>query len=107
MTEMESYWEEREFTLRKISVPKPDTYTHTIRLEGEELKAFSDCMTQSHAVKIKPRARNFTLWTAKGAALHIKITDSPKAWAIYHDMVKVYFGETSPLHHSKWYSQTV
>ena len=70
---------------------------HFVKLEGDDLKAFRDCMSETHSVGPKPRARNFTLWTAKGAITHVKITDSPKAWAIYHDMVAVYFGEKPSL----------
>ncbi|MDB4278753.1 ORF6N domain-containing protein [Deltaproteobacteria bacterium] len=70
---------------------------HYIKLTGEELRAFSLSIADSDLQNIGSKARSFVLWTAKGSIAHVKITDSPKAWSIYHDMVKVYFGESPSL----------
>lgn len=70
---------------------------HFVKLEGDDLKVFRDYISDADIVGPKPRSRHFILWTAKGSILHAKITDSPKAWAIYHDMVAVYFGEKPSL----------
>ena len=70
---------------------------HFTKLKGEELKAFSDYTNDIGVVGPKARSKHFNLWTAKGAINHVNITDSPKAWTIYHDMVEVYFGEKPSL----------
>ena len=70
---------------------------HVIQLKGERLKEFRLYSQDMGIQNISPKTRKFNLWTAKGAINHVKITDSPKAWAIYHDMVDVYFGEKPPL----------
>lgn len=72
------------------------------RLEGAELKAFrANLYTESFGAQIVgPMVRVLYLWTGRGALLHAKMLNTPKAWEVHHRLVDIYFlaqsGELPP-----------
>ena len=70
---------------------------HFHKLEGAELKALKDYMTNSHVVQIPKNTRQMILWTERGAARHAKMLDTEQAWEVFEKMEDSYFGQQSVL----------
>lgn len=64
---------------------------HFFALAGDELRAFKNCLTESKSVQIDKRARNFTLWTERGAARHAKMLNSDRAWDVFELLEETFF----------------
>lgn len=67
---------------------------HFFKIEGEELKALKDSISQRDAVGeplIKPKAKSLMLWTERGAARHAKMLDTDKAWEVFGKLEDSYF----------------
>lgn len=64
---------------------------HFFRVEGEELRAFRACVTESNACFIPKSGGVLTLWTARGAARHAKMLDTDKAWDVFELLEENYF----------------
>ena len=64
---------------------------HFFALAGDELRALKNCLTESKSVQIDKRARNFTLWTERGAARHAKMLNSDKAWDVFELLEETFF----------------
>ncbi|ENU80135.1 hypothetical protein F975_01888 [Acinetobacter sp. ANC 3789] len=62
---------------------------HFYKLEGSELKAFKNSVTNCHAVK--KNARIVNLWTERGAARHAKMLDTDQAWEVFEKLEDCYF----------------
>ncbi|MEC6741799.1 ORF6N domain-containing protein [Acinetobacter baumannii] len=62
---------------------------HIYKLEGSELKAFKNSVTNCHAVKKNARVVN--LWTERGAARHAKMLDTDQAWEVFEQLEDCYF----------------
>lgn len=62
---------------------------HFYKLEGFELKAFKNSVTNCHAVK--KNARIVNLWTERGAARHAKMLDTDQAWEVFEQLEDCYF----------------
>ncbi|HEE5436321.1 TPA: ORF6N domain-containing protein [Acinetobacter baumannii] len=62
---------------------------HFYKLEGSELKAFKNSVTNCHAVK--KNARIVNLWTERGAARHAKMLDTDQAWEVFEQLEDCYF----------------
>jgi hypothetical protein len=62
---------------------------HVYKLEGSELKAFKNSVTNCHAVK--KNARIVNLWTERGAARHAKMLDTDQAWEVFEQLEDCYF----------------
>jgi hypothetical protein len=57
---------------------------HYFKLEGLELKAFKNMVTDSHYVP--KRAARLMLWTERGAARHAKMLDTDQAWEVFEQL---------------------
>lgn len=68
---------------------------HFFALAGDELRALKNCLTESKSVQIDKRARNFTLWTERGAARHAKMLNSDKAWDVFELLEETFFRVTA------------
>lgn len=64
---------------------------HFIKLEGEALREFKRCITESDSVKIPVQTRNLLLWTERGAARHAKMLDTDQAWEVFEKLEDCYF----------------
>ncbi|UZW13232.1 ORF6C domain-containing protein [Clostridium pasteurianum] len=64
---------------------------HYFYLEGEELKNFKSCLTNSQSPLISKFTRNLYLWTERGANRHCKILDTDKAWEQFDNLEETYF----------------
>lgn len=64
---------------------------HFFALAGDELRALKNCLTESKSVQIDKRARNFTLWTERGAARHAKMLNSDRAWDVFELLEETFF----------------
>lgn len=62
---------------------------HYFYLEGDDLRTFKDCLTNSPAVD--KHTRNLYLWTERGANRHCKILDTDKAWQQFDNLEDTYF----------------
>lgn len=63
---------------------------HLFRLEGDELKSFRLCVTESHA-QISTKTRFLTLWTERGAMRHAKLLETDRAWEVFEQLEDSYF----------------
>jgi hypothetical protein len=72
---------------RNIERFVPNKHFH--KLEGTELKAFKDNITQSNVVQ--KQAKHLILWTERGAARHAKMLDTDKAWDVFEKLEDCYF----------------
>lgn len=76
---------------------------HFHKLEGAELKAFKDYMTESQVVQVAKNTRQIILWTERGAARHAKMLDTDEAWEVFEKLEDSYFqikgqsGQTFPM----------
>lgn len=64
---------------------------HFHKLEGAELKAFKDYMTESQVVQVAKNTRQIILWTERGAARHAKMLDTDEAWEVFEKLEDSYF----------------
>ena len=62
---------------------------HYFLLQGEELKAFKNLVTDSYLVD--KRTPQLYLWTQRGANRHCKILDTDKAWEQFDNLEETYF----------------
>lgn len=69
---------------------------HFHKLEGADLKALKDYMTDSQVVQISKNTRQMILWTERGAARHAKMLDTEQAWEMFEKLEDSYFGK-APL----------
>ncbi|WP_251962293.1 ORF6N domain-containing protein [Pseudomonas sp. Marseille-Q5299] len=76
---------------------------HFHKLEGAELKAFKDYMTEGQVVQVAKNTRQIILWTERGAARHAKMLDTDEAWEVFEKLEDSYFqikgqsGQTFPM----------
>lgn len=64
---------------------------HFHKLEGAELKAFKNYMTESQVVQVAKNTRQIILWTERGAARHAKMLDTDEAWEVFERLEDSYF----------------
>lgn len=64
---------------------------HFHKLEGAELKAFKNYMTESQVVQVAKNTRQIILWTERGAARHAKMLDTDEAWEVFEKLEDCYF----------------
>lgn len=64
---------------------------HFHKLEGAELKAFKNYMTESQVVQVAKNTRQIILWTERGAARHAKMLDTDEAWEVFEKLEDSYF----------------
>ncbi len=72
---------------------------HYFKLEGTELKAFKNKVTNSDLVDDKvteshlvaKNARHLILWTERGAARHAKMLETEQAWEVFEKLEDFYF----------------
>ena len=69
---------------------------HFFRVEGDELRAFRTCVTESNANILPKSGGVLTLWTARGAARHAKMLDTDKAWDVFELLEENYFSRRPP-----------
>jgi hypothetical protein len=60
-------------------------------LEGSELKAFKNKVTNSDLVA--NRAKHLILWTERGAARHAKMLETDQAWEVFEKLEDCYFSQ--------------
>lgn len=66
---------------------------HYYLLEGQKLKDFKNCLTNSQLVA--KNTRQLYLWTRRGASRHCKILDTEKAWEQFDYLEEIYFNPHS------------
>ncbi|EHE9161125.1 ORF6N domain-containing protein [Salmonella enterica subsp. enterica] len=64
---------------------------HFYKLEGSELKAFKNKVTNSDLVA--NRAKHLILWTERGAARHAKMLETDQAWEVFEKLEDCYFSQ--------------
>lgn len=64
---------------------------HFFKLEGPELKAFKNKVTNSDLVA--NRAKHLILWTERGAARHAKMLETDQAWEVFEKPEDCYFSQ--------------
>lgn len=64
---------------------------HFFKLEGSELKAFKNKVTNSDLVA--NRAKHLILWTERGAARHAKMLETDQAWEVFEKLEDCYFSQ--------------
>ncbi|EJC0360127.1 ORF6N domain-containing protein, partial [Salmonella enterica] len=62
---------------------------HFFKLEGADLKAFKNKVTDSDLVA--SRAKHLILWTERGAARHAKMLETDQAWEVFEKLEDCYF----------------
>lgn len=62
---------------------------HYYLLEGQELREFKNCLTDSQLVA--KNTRQLYLWTKRGASRHCKILDTEKSWDQFDCLEENYF----------------
>ncbi|EBV3643940.1 ORF6N domain-containing protein [Salmonella enterica subsp. enterica serovar Kottbus] len=67
---------------------------HFYKLEGSELKAFKNKVTNSDLVA--NRAKHLILWTERGAARHAKMLETDQAWEVFEKLEDCYFNQKIP-----------
>ena len=68
------------------------------QLRDAELQDFKDYTSQRWLVgEFSERAKHLNLWPLHGVMIHVKLTDSPKAWEAYREAIASYFGEKPDL----------
>jgi phage antirepressor YoqD-like protein len=75
---------------------------HFFKLEGAELKAFKNIVTDSNYVP--ERTARLMLWTDRGASRHSKILDTEQAWAVFDKLEDAYF---NPREHASDHIKTL
>ena len=65
---------------------------HYFKVEGEDLKAFKNRVTESDLVG--KNANMLYLWTKRGAARHAKMLSTDKAWQVFEMLEDSYFEGT-------------
>ena len=65
---------------------------HYYKLTGEDLRAFKRYTKRIGMAEIHPYAAWAYLWTYQGCARHCKMLNTPKAWAMFDELERVYFG---------------
>ncbi|EBX4347087.1 ORF6N domain-containing protein [Salmonella enterica subsp. enterica serovar Halle] len=68
---------------------------HFYKLEGSELKAFKNKVTNSDLVA--NRAKHLILWTERGAARHAKMLETDQAWEVFEKLEDCYFSQKHPV----------
>lgn len=68
---------------------------HYFKVEGEELRAFKDSVTNSNLVD--KRAPSLILWTKRGASRHCKMLGTDKAWEQFDVLEESYFNPRPAL----------
>lgn len=68
---------------------------HYFKLEGTELKAFKNMVTDSHYVS--KRTARLMLWTERGAARHAKMLDTEQAWDVFTMLEDRYFANAAVM----------
>lgn len=66
---------------------------HFFKLEGSELKAFKNKVTNSDLVA--NRAKHLILWTERGAARHAKMLETDQAWEVFEKLEDCYFSQNA------------
>lgn len=73
---------------------------HFFKLQGQQLRDFKNCVTNSHSVgrvdniysvDIAPNVNAFMLWTDRGSARHAKLLDTDQAWEVFEKLEENYF----------------
>jgi len=65
---------------------------HYITLEGQELKGFTSCATNTGSPFAPSKfATRVNLWTERGAARHAKMLETDQAWDVWEAMEDAYF----------------
>lgn len=64
---------------------------HYFKLEGVELKALKNRLTESKSVA--KHARSLILWTERGAARHAKMLETDQAWEVFEKLEDHYFSQ--------------
>lgn len=67
---------------------------HFFKLEGADLKAFKNKVTDSDLVA--SRAKHLILWTERGAARHAKMLETDQAWEVFEKLEDCYFSQKQP-----------
>ncbi|ELU3013099.1 ORF6N domain-containing protein [Salmonella enterica] len=67
---------------------------HFFKLEGADLKAFKNKVTDSDLVA--SRAKHLILWTERGAARHAKMLETDQAWEVFERLEDCYFSQRQP-----------
>ncbi|ECO8650739.1 ORF6N domain-containing protein [Salmonella enterica] len=67
---------------------------HFFKLEGADLKAFKNKVTDSDLVA--SRAKHLILWTERGAARHAKMLETDQAWEVFERLEDCYFSQKQP-----------
>ncbi|EAR2619578.1 ORF6N domain-containing protein [Salmonella enterica subsp. enterica serovar Sandiego] len=67
---------------------------HFFKLEGADLKAFKNKVTNSDLVA--SRAKHLILWTERGAARHAKMLETDQAWEVFEKLEDCYFSQKQP-----------
>ncbi|MEQ6971281.1 ORF6N domain-containing protein [Pectobacterium polaris] len=62
---------------------------HYFKLEGTDLRAFKNRLTDSQSVA--RQARSLILWTERGAARHAKMLETDQAWDVFEKLEDCYF----------------
>ncbi|ECJ9237037.1 ORF6N domain-containing protein [Salmonella enterica] len=68
---------------------------HFFKLEGADLKAFKNKVTDSDLVA--SRAKHLILWTERGAARHAKMLETDQAWEVFEKLEDSYFSQKQPV----------
>ncbi|EBP0014000.1 ORF6N domain-containing protein, partial [Salmonella enterica] len=68
---------------------------HFFKLEGADLKAFKNKVTDSDLVA--SRAKHLILWTERGAARHAKMLETDQAWEVFEKLEDCYFSQKQPV----------
>ncbi|EEA9136258.1 ORF6N domain-containing protein [Salmonella enterica subsp. enterica] len=68
---------------------------HFFKLEGADLKAFKNKVTNSDLVA--SRAKHLILWTERGAARHAKMLETDQAWEVFEKLEDCYFSQKQPV----------
>ncbi|EBF7359565.1 ORF6N domain-containing protein [Salmonella enterica] len=68
---------------------------HFFKLEGADLKAFKNKVTDSDLVA--SRAKHLILWTERGAARHAKMLETDQAWEVFEKLEDCYFNQKQPV----------
>ncbi|EBV2046420.1 TPA: ORF6N domain-containing protein [Salmonella enterica] len=64
---------------------------HFFKLEGPDLKAFKNKVTDSDLVA--SRAKHLILWTERGVARHAKMLETDQAWEVFEKLEDCYFSQ--------------
>lgn len=87
------------------NVKRFEENVHYFFLEGDDLRAFKNQLTDSQVVP-KHTAQLY-LWTHRGASRHCKILDTEKAWEQFDNLEEAYFNPKTVQQHTITYQYPI